>query len=42
MPGQKGEFLWSASGMWTILKQVLPADEDPERMEVYEAELASH
>jgi len=35
-PGQKGSFLWGPAGMGSLLKRVLPAEEDPEHMEVYD------
>ena len=38
-PGGKGDLLWSAQGAGLFLKRVVPADEDPERFEVYEGEL---
>ena len=34
--GRKGEFLWGPAGMGTLIKRVLPAEEDAEHMEVYE------
>jgi len=41
-PGLNGDSLWSSAGMGTLIKKVLPADEDPEHMEVYESILAGH